>query len=422
MKHSIFKIILLLTVLFSISKRAASQTLYALKKTGIDITTPFDVVTINPFTGTSSFFMSTDSLSNSAAGATAYDQQNRRYICWGYNIVGDQQLFVMNFDSLTTTNLPFSAVQPVEIEYDLQTQNTYGLWWDGSAEHFGEIDLTTGLVTSIATLPGVTAVAIGNSTFDSNTGTFIFMGLDGNNYRLYSVNAATGAILSSPIIWINNEQIRGFEFNNNNNKLYGLYTDVDSSNFTTIPVMTYYKNLRLAEIDLTTGAHTVLNPMAAVASGFFAGYQLGGLCFDQQTESYIVRVQGDSGVFLQMVDVTNGNITSSASLGTTNIFYELQVDNYDFARTFYNLPLAVESNESNLLNIKVYPNPTSDYLVIETAESIEDIVIYSLNGQVVKHLTTINTNQLLVDDLPKGSYVFTAKAESGIISSKFVRL
>ena len=36
------------------------------------------------------------------------------------------------------------------------------------------LTLTTGLVSSISTLPGVEAVAIGNSTFDSNSGKYHF--------------------------------------------------------------------------------------------------------------------------------------------------------------------------------------------------------------------------------------------------------
>jgi len=38
------------------------------------------------------------------------------------------------------------------MEYDLRTQKAYGLWWDGTSEHFGEIDLSTGLVSSISIL------------------------------------------------------------------------------------------------------------------------------------------------------------------------------------------------------------------------------------------------------------------------------
>ena len=75
----------------------------------------------------------------------------------------------MDIDDSISANYPFTAIQPIEMEYDLQSQKLY-LWWDGLIEHFGEIDLQSGLASTISTLPSVNAVAIGNSTFDSNTG------------------------------------------------------------------------------------------------------------------------------------------------------------------------------------------------------------------------------------------------------------
>ena len=153
------------------------QILYGLKKTENGSTTiPFDVVNIDPLDGSTSIALSTNSLIGVAAGATTYDQMNSRYICWGYDNQSNQNLYVMDLANLQTEINPFNSEQAIEMEYDLQNQKTYGLWWDGSAERFGEVDLSTGLVSSISTLPGVEAVAIGNSTFDSNSGKYIFIG------------------------------------------------------------------------------------------------------------------------------------------------------------------------------------------------------------------------------------------------------
>ncbi|MEK9620424.1 MAG: hypothetical protein VW078_10065 [Flavobacteriales bacterium] len=68
------------------SKTLIGQTLYGLKKTvNGSMSIPFDVVNINPSTGNTTFEVSTNSLVAVAAGATAYDQQNKRYFCWGFN-------------------------------------------------------------------------------------------------------------------------------------------------------------------------------------------------------------------------------------------------------------------------------------------------------------------------------------------------
>ena len=187
-----------------LSPTLISQTLYGLKKTvNGSMSIPFDVVSIDPFTGTTTFEVSTNSLVAVAAGATAYDQQNKRFFCWGFNTSNSKRLYVMDIDDSVSNNFNLPSVQPIEIEYDLQHQKLYGLWWDGSVEHFGEIDIQTGTATSIATLAGVNAVAIGNSTFDSNTGRFIFIGVSGNQTKLYSINVLDGSILSSPTIYQN---------------------------------------------------------------------------------------------------------------------------------------------------------------------------------------------------------------------------
>lgn len=403
---------------------AFGQILYGLKKTENGSSTiPFDVVTIDPMSGNTEIVLSSNSLIGVAAGASTYDQQNRRYICWGFDTQNNQQLYVMDLDDLETTSTPFSATQAIEMEYDLQTQRAYGLWWDGSAEHFGEIDLNTGLVSSIAILPGVEAVAIGNSTFDSNTGTYIFIGVDTNQYKLYSIDAATGAILNAPTIWQNDDRYSALEFNNQNGgKLYGLYQDTDYDNYSQT-YQAYYTDLRLAEIDLTTGVSTVIDPQSAVVSGFIPGYALGGLCFDQQTQTYIVRVQNETGGYLKLVDTSNANVIASTAISNDNYFYELQVDNYSFANAFYNLsasnPNAANASEV-IVDLKIYPNPALNHFTLEAAERIERYTIYSTHGAIVKQSTVTNDFQVQIDNLASGAYFIVVTTAKGVARKQFI--
>jgi len=418
------KFAFIITLMMLTTGPAFGQILYGLKKTENGSSTiPFDVVTIDPMSGNTEIVLSSNSLIGVAAGASTYDQQNRRYICWGFDTQNNQQLYVMDLDDLETTSTPFSATQAIEMEYDLQTQKAYGLWWDGSAEHFGEIDLNTGLVSSIAILPGVEAVAIGNSTFDSNTGTYIFIGVDTNQYKLYSIDAATGAILNAPTIWQNDDRYSALEFNNQNGgKLYGLYQDTDYDNYSQT-YQAYYTDLRLAEIDLTTGASTVIDPQSAVVSGFIPGYALGGLCFDQQTQTYIVRVQNETGGYLKLVDTSNANVIASTAISNDNYFYELQVDNYSFANAFYNLsasnPNAANASEV-IVDLKIYPNPALNHFTLEAAERIERYTIYSTHGAVVKQATVTNDFQVQIDNLASGAYFIVVTTAKGVARKQFI--
>ena len=418
------KFAFIITLMMLTTGSAFGQILYGLKKTENGSSTiPFDVVTIDPMSGNTEIVLSSNSLIGVAAGASTYDQQNRRYICWGFDTQNNQQLYVMDLDDLETTSTPFSATQAIEMEYDLQTQKAYGLWWDGSAEHFGEIDLNTGLVSSIAILPGVEAVAIGNSTFDSNTGTYIFIGVDTNQYKLYSIDAATGAILNAPTIWQNDDRYSALEFNNQNGgKLYGLYQDTDYDNYSQT-YQTYYTDLRLAEIDLTTGVSTVIDPQSAVVSGFIPGYALGGLCFDQQTQTYIVRVQNETGGYLKLVDTSNANVIASTAISNDNYFYELQVDNYSFANAFYNLsassPNAANASEV-IVDLKIYPNPALNHFTLEAAERIERYTIYSTHGAIVKQATVTNDFRVQIDNLASGAYFIVVTTAKGVARKQFI--
>lgn len=403
-----------------LSPSLIGQTLYGLKKTvNGSMTIPFDVVNIDPSTGNTTIEVSTNSLVAVASGATAYDQQNKRYFCWGFNVSNSKRLYVMDIDDSTSNNFNLTSVQPIEIEYDLQHQKLYGLWWDGSMEHFGEIDTQTGQATSIATLPGVNAVAIGNSTFDSNTGRFIFIGVSGNQTKLYSINVLDGSILTSPALFQSGDRFSALEFNVNNNTLYGLVQDVDSSNFSP-SFFSYYTHLKLAEIDINTGSIVSVNSQNPVISGYLPGYAIGGLCFDQSTQTYIIYVQNEVGTYLKMVDVITGNILASTPLNNNDYFYELQVDNYDFARSFYNLS-EVENSISSASEIHLFPNPATDFLKFKTDIEINKITIFNVMGQKIIEQESPVGNIIELKELNRGIHYLQFQSSHQLISKQFIK-
>ena len=411
---------LFLAISVACSSDAFSQTLYGLKKTeNGSATTPFDVVNIDPMTGSTEIVLSTNSLIGVAVGASTYDQLNSRYICWGFDTQNNQNLYVMDLDNLQTETNLFSSAPAIEMEYDLQTQKAYGLWWDGTAEHFGKIDLSTGLVSSISILPGVEAVAIGNSTFNSNTGNYIFIGQEANQFKLYNIDASTGAIINSPTIWQNGDRYSALEFNNQNGgKLYGLFQDVDYDNYSQT-YQTYYTDLRLAEIDLTTGDATIIDPQSTVIGGYIPGYALGGLCFDQQSQTYIVRVQNETGGYLKLVDVYNSNIIASTAISDDNYFYELQVDNYPFAIDAYNLLDSNENVQNNLDYLTIYPNPSTDFVYINgTDKELVAIVVDLLGKQVLRE--SIN-EKLDISQLEKGVYILQLSDGDKLTTQRIIK-
>lgn len=83
-----------------------------------------------------------------------------------------------------------------------------------------------------------------------------------------------------------------------------------------------------------------------------------------------------------------------------------------------NNSLAIEDNPLNN-KIKVYPNPTSDYINIETASEIKNVAVYNMIGQLV--LNTVS-NKVDISNLSKGTFILEVTSNDGQkFSSKIVK-
>jgi hypothetical protein len=60
-----------------------------------------------------------------------------------------------------------------------------------------------------------------------------------------------------------------------------------------------------------------------------------------------------------------------------------------------------------LVRATVYPNPTSEWVNIESETPAQKIVLYDFNGRVVKvvNLAAANRYQLNMNDVPAGFYL-----------------
>jgi hypothetical protein len=60
--------------------------------------------------------------------------------------------------------------------------------------------------------------------------------------------------------------------------------------------------------------------------------------------------------------------------------------------------------------LKVYPNPTSDYINIETVTTIKELTVYNILGQLVIHSTV---NKVDVSGLPNGTFIVEVLLNDG---------
>ncbi len=86
---------------------------------------------------------------------------------------------------------------------------------------------------------------------------------------------------------------------------------------------------------------------------------------------------------------------------------------YQTVHHFYDVTVGVE-NIVNFKDIKYYPNPISNSLVIENADQLDRIVISNLVGQEVKSLSQLQSRmEINTSSLESGVYFLTFVAEDG---------
>lgn len=71
--------------------------------------------------------------------------------------------------------------------------------------------------------------------------------------------------------------------------------------------------------------------------------------------------------------------------------------------------------------VKIYPNPTQDYLFIETQEEILYLTITTVNGQIVDISKQFSYAQIDLRNLPTGFYFLHIETSSGILRTRFLK-
>ncbi|MXV38021.1 T9SS type A sorting domain-containing protein [Flavobacteriaceae bacterium Ap0902] len=79
--------------------------------------------------------------------------------------------------------------------------------------------------------------------------------------------------------------------------------------------------------------------------------------------------------------------------------------------------LGVNDFASNV-KLSIYPNPVEDFINIKVDGEIENIDIYSINGQLIKNA---NAHKINVSDLPKGVYILKIKTTNEFFTKKIIK-
>jgi len=74
-------------------------------------------------------------------------------------------------------------------------------------------------------------------------------------------------------------------------------------------------------------------------------------------------------------------------------------------------------------DIKIYPIPAKDYLQIETESiGVSDIIIYDVQGRMVKQAEVNQLQRLYIGDLPAGTFYITSTLNGVLSRKRFVKI
>ena len=95
----------------------------------------------------------------------------------------------------------------------------------------------------------------------------------------------------------------------------------------------------------------------------------------------------------------------------TDIFY-VGIDDVTITQS----TLAVSDSQKN--QIKIYPNPSSDFITIENVEDLKTVRIFDLTGKLVKQTQAKEIN---IQNFAKGQYIMNVYTGNEIVSRKFIK-
>lgn len=126
------------------------------------------------------------------------------YYFIGENTGVFSRLYGLNLNTGIVVSQPAIIYPAMELEYDQTQDLIYGLAWNLNNQNFEllEINPFSGAISIVMTVPGLTGseagMLTGSSVFHQQSQTYLFIGISGNQQKLYSLDVVNGIYLSSP--------------------------------------------------------------------------------------------------------------------------------------------------------------------------------------------------------------------------------
>jgi hypothetical protein len=343
------------------------------------------IASFNFTKGTITTIASLPGVTGLTPGSSTFNNVNDQYI-----IKSNMGIIAIDVQTGAIADTFESVFNFSEFEFDSTTNMVYGVYWNDaySTEYIASLDLTDGIITPIASLPGVTGLTPGSSTFNNVNDHYIIK----SNMGITAINVQTGAIADTFESVFNFSE---FEFDSTTNMVYGVYWNKT------------YSTEYLASLDLTDGKITAIASLPGVTT-----IKLGSSTLNYDGNQYIIN--SDLGIIA--VDIQTGAIVDT-------FVTDLKISEFEYVK-YKDTTVIHNSSSSNRTTYSFYvsPNPAINHTVIKGELQIKRVTIFNIMGQKVFENKFQNDKMVVLDTklLNTGLYVILIETDSNTYINKLV--
>lgn len=169
-----------------------------------------------------------------------------------------------------------------------------------------------------------------------------------------------------------------------------------------------------------------------IRTGFFATYTLTGDFVDvQHIKVNVENFQGEN-TKIEDICINNENVYLTGNFYPPSTFFDATIPSvYSNSNHFF--LAAIDTNNTNTSvhffkkepnNIKFYPNPAQDYLIIEIDDEVfsSNVTICDIEGNVLISKKYSKNDKLDVSSLPDGMYILKVFSNNNIYIEKFFKV
>jgi len=407
----IFLIILLMSFIFTGLLKAQNIKLYGISSYLADSSGPFPdynllFMKVDPLMATEFIIDTLLEIEGIYNGSSTFDHNNH-YIFIGQDTdLTTRRYYVLDTNGIILLNPPFSSpfIPGQNLQFDLKNQIIYGTIRDTATNitYFVSFDSNNGDYNIINPISDVSGFALGATSFNSNSGKFIFYGTDSiGNFKLFFLNAQDVTIDTTFLM--NYCRLAELEYDNKNNKLFCIYKDTAAMS------IKYF-----AEIDTLTGAATLIDSLPEL-EGVSASH-----VFDQNSGYYIFSAPDTNSI--KRLWIINSNIGEVVSKNPLfHNFMDIKCDNTSFAKAFYS---SISEQKVSLHNLKIYPNPSNGIFEINLTSQFKTnstIEIFDNYGRkVFSGITNNFPYKVKLQGINPGLYLIKILSDNELKSKKIL--